>query len=242
MRTSGVLTALVASVLAFSATAHPSHSHGPAKTYAKCQKTGKGCPRNTIFVSKHDKSAHHTSIQEAISSLPNDSDPYTILIGQGDYTEQLNVTRTGPLTLLGMTDSPYKGELYADIGYDKPHKNKVTVYFNLANNAETVLGDNVYTSVLTVGPTLNATLTGSGPTGFPVPEGTPFGCKDFRAYNIDFRNDYSDYADGPAHAIGVSRANAGFYSCGLYSYQDTLYVGKLGNAYFYDTVIAGQTE
>jgi hypothetical protein len=82
--------------------------------------------------------------------------------------------------------------------------------------------DNVYTSVLTIAPTLNASLTGSGPTGFPVPASTPFGSSDFRAYNIDFRNDYADFGDGPSHALSVSRANAGFYSCGFYSYQDTV--------------------
>ena len=51
-----------------------------------------------------------------------------------------------------------------------------------------LLEDNAATQVLTVSPNLNATLTGSGPTGFAVPANTPFGCTDFRAYNIDFRN------------------------------------------------------
>lgn len=222
MRTSGLTAALFATFLAWTASAHPGKPSGPAQTYAKCQKTGKGCPRNTIFVSKDDRSAKHTSVQEAILSLPNDSDAYTILIGPGEYTEQLNVTRPGPLTLLGMTDSPHQGKLYTDMVHGKPQKNKVTVRFDLANNDRTVLGDNVYAGVLTIGPTLNATFTGAGPTGWPIPEGTPFGCKDFRAYNIDFVNGYSDFADGPAHAAGISRANAGFYSCGLYSLQDTV--------------------
>lgn len=225
MRGSTILAAALASALA--ATAHPAQSNHPAKTFAKCQRTNKrhpleGCPKNTIYVSKNDTSASYTSIQEAILSLPNESDAFTILIAPGDYLEQLNVTRPGPLTLLGATDRPSRGELYADIDYDTPHSNEVTVWFNLANNDRTVLGDNVYTSVINVGPTLNATFTGAGPTGWPIPEGTPFGSVDFRVYNIDFRNDYSDFADGPAHAVGVSRANAGFYSCGLYSYQDTV--------------------
>ncbi|RYP49476.1 hypothetical protein DL768_004835 [Monosporascus sp. mg162] len=153
----------------------------------------------------------------------------------------LAMLNPGPLTLLGMTDRPWGAGRYAEIDGNSAPENAVQVYWNSANH-DAVFPDNVYTGVLTIGPNLNATLTGSGPTGFPVPEDTPFGCTDFRAYSIDFRNEYTPYANGPAHALGVSRANAGFYSCGFYSYQDTVYVGKLGNAYFYDTVVAGQTD
>ncbi|KAI2639349.1 carbohydrate esterase family 8 protein [Xylaria nigripes] len=204
----------------------------PVQTFQECQKKTPnplaGCPSGTIYVN-------------AISSLPNDTAPYIILIGPGIYTEQLNLTRPGPLTLLGASDRPSHGESYADITNVSPHTNDVQVYWNSANH-DAIFPDNVYTGVITVGPNLNATLTGSDPTGFPVPDDTPFGCKDFRAYNIDFRNEYVPYSDGPAHAVGISRANAGFYSCGFYSWQDTVYVGKLGNVYMYDTVVAGQTD
>ncbi|GAW23248.1 hypothetical protein ANO14919_128010 [Xylariales sp. No.14919] len=217
----------------------------PAQTYKQCQKRTAnpldGCPSGTIYVSQADKRAGFQTIQSAISSLPNDTTPHVILIAPGIYTEQLNVTRQGPLTLLGASDRPSRGTPYADIAYDSAHENDVQVYWNSANH-DAIFSDNVYTGVLTVGPNLNATLTGSGPTGFPVPDDTPFGCTDFRAYNIDFRNEYTPYSNGPAHAVGVSRANAGFYSCGFYSWQDTVYIGKLGNAYFYDTVVAGQTD
>jgi hypothetical protein len=54
-------------------------------------------------------------------------------------------------------------------------------------------GDNAYTSTLTVAPNLNASFTGSGPTGFAVPPETPFGCVDFRTYNLNFINDYQPY-------------------------------------------------
>jgi len=37
-------------------------------------------------------------------------------------------------------------------------------------------------------------------------------------------------------------ANAGFYFCGVRSWQDTVYVGKKGNAYFYKGEIAGMTD
>ncbi|RYO89701.1 hypothetical protein DL764_008543 [Monosporascus ibericus] len=217
----------------------------PVHNYGRCQRNTdnplEGCPPRTLYVSQSDERAQFHTIQSAIASIPNNTVPYTILVAPGTYTEQLNVTRQGPLTLLGMTDRPWGAGRYSDIGENSARENAVQVYWNSANH-DAIFPDNVYTGVLTIGPNLNATLTGSGPTGFPVPEDTPFGCTDFRAYNIDFRNEYTPYANGPAHALGVSRANAGFYSCGFYSYQDTIYVGKLGNAYFYDTVVAGQTD
>lgn len=245
---SSLLAALTASVL-------PLATCGPSQTYAECQSITEdplsGCPDGTIFVSQNDTRASFQSIQDAILSIPNDTDAYWILIGAGIYTEQLNVTRQGPLTLLGQSDSPTNGESYSDVsGYnttDQARANQVQIYWNAANN-NSRFADNVYTGVcrcslrrersppsipaapanhrgrytVTVGPTLNATLTGSGPTGFAVPDDTPFGCSDFRAYNIDFRNEEFPYSNGPAHALGVSRANAGFYSCGFYSWQDTV--------------------
>lgn len=198
---------------------------GPAQTYKRCQRKTcnptDGCPDGTLYVSPDDSRAHFTSIQKAIESVGNTTTPAYILIAPGNYTEQLNVTRRGPLTLIGMSTRPWKGETYSDVDVNTARQNDVQVWWNSANH-DAIFTDNVFTGVLTVGPTLNATLTGSGPTGFPVPDNTPFGCTDFRAYNIDFRNEFAPYSDGPAHAVGVSRANAGFYSCGFYSWQDTV--------------------
>lgn len=190
-----------------------------------------GCPHDTIVVGKNNRAAHFETIQSAIASLPNNTTPYTLLVLAGNYTEQLNVTRQGPLRLLGQTCDPLDQT-----------KNLVTVYWSSANGADSGLTDNAYTSILTVAPTLNASLTGSGPTGFAVPADTPFGCTDFSVYNIDFRNIFSEASAGPALAVSLSRSNSAFYHCGIYSYQDTVYVGKLGNAYFYGGEIAGQTD
>jgi hypothetical protein len=208
--------------------AYPTYDKTPAKTYAKCQKVSKkhpldGCPKNTIYVSQDDTGASFDTIQGAIGSLPNNTESYTILIAPGNYTEQLNVTRQGPLTLLGVSDRPWKGKGYSDIDYKTSHSNQVTVWWSSANHDSSgKITDNAVTSVLTVAPTWESSKSGYGPTGWPVPDGTPFGCENFRAYNIDFRNNAAEYSDGPAHAAGISRANAGFYSCGLYSYQDTV--------------------
>ncbi|KAF2761446.1 pectin lyase-like protein [Pseudovirgaria hyperparasitica] len=190
-----------------------------------------GCPKDTTILV--GPTARFTTVQSAISSLPHNNASYTILIQPGNYTEQLNVTRAGPLTLLGQTTSSPGDQ----------STNLVNIIWRQATGtAETGTLDNAFTSVLTVAPTLNASLTGSGPTGNAVPADTPFGNQDFRVYNINFINDWRPYAAGPSLAVSVSYANTGFYNCGFYSYQDTVYIGKLGNAYFHSCEIAGQTD
>ncbi|CAI7673455.1 unnamed protein product [Penicillium bialowiezense] len=198
----------------------------------QCQATGTHCPSGTIIVSASDKRAHYPTIQGAIESLPLDTSSHTILILEGNYTEQVNVTRSGPVTLLGQTSASKDAT-----------RNRVRITWAAANKDSSGQSvDNVFSSVLVVAPTLESSLTGSGTTGYAVPSDTPFGNTDFRAYNIDFDNTWSEYSDGPAHALSFSRANGGFYYCGFYSYQDTVYVGKLGNAYFYKSIVAGQTD
>ncbi|KAH8883533.1 pectin methyl esterase [Thozetella sp. PMI_491] len=202
-----------------------------ASAFTDCQKIRNAPSCDWIVVGKDQPSAQFSTIQGAIDSLPNNTTPYRILVLSGNYTEQLNVTRPGPVWLFGQTDHP-----------DDQTKNTVTVYWSSANGAGSGFNDNAYTSVLTVAPTWNASLVGSGPTGFPVPEDTPFGNLDFRVYNIDFRNIFSQQSAGPSMALSVSRANAGFYQSGFYSYQDTIFIGKLGNAFFFGSDLAGQTD
>jgi hypothetical protein len=94
---------------------------------------------------------------------------------------QVNVTRQGPTYLIGQTAHPTQ-QSYNTV--------------NIIWAAIAVPGlDNAFTSTLTVAPNLNASLTGSGPTGFAVPAGTPFGCADFRTYNLNFINDFAPYCE-----------------------------------------------
>ncbi len=168
-----------------------------------------GCPQDTLLVGP---SCHFTTVQSAVLSLKDNSTPAYILILPGNYTEQVNVTRAGPVYLLGQTSFP-----------NNQSQNAVNVFWSAATGGATnSTRDNAYTSTLTVAPTLNSSLTGSGPTGNTVPANTPFGNVDFRAYNLNFVNDYRDYSAGPSLAVSVSYANAGFYFCGFYSYQDTV--------------------
>jgi len=196
-------------MLALGASASPLLSYNRGS----CQKPGntklKGCPKNTVVVGP---SSNFTSIQTAILSIPNNNDPYVILIQPGNYTEQLNITRPGPLTLLGVTASPN----------DKAENQVNVIWHNATGTATTGSYDNAYTSTLTIAPTLNSSLTGSGPTGFAVPADTPFGNIDFRTYNLNFINDYLPYAAGPSLALSMSYANGGFYYTRFLSYQDTV--------------------
>ncbi|KAM5364255.1 hypothetical protein ACJZ2D_011633 [Fusarium nematophilum] len=208
---------------------------GHAVDFAKCQSPTsnalKSCPKGTVVVGADTEVASFQTIQGAIDALPDNEAPYTILVLSGNYTEQLNVTRQAPVTLLGQTTNPRSRA-----------QNLVTVSWASANGRNSGFDDNAYTSVLTVAPTLNASLVGSGPTGFNVSKDTPFGSSDFRVYNINFQNTFAQQTAGPSHAVGVSRANAGFYFCGFYSYQDSVYIGHLGNAYFYANEIAGEVD
>jgi len=168
-----------------------------------------GCPPNTIVVGP---TAEFKTIQSAILSLPHNNSPYTILILPGNYTEQVNVTRAGPVTLLGQTALPT----------NLTHNTVNVIWHQATGTAITGTLDNAFTSTLTIAPTLNASLTGSGPTGNAVPADTPFGNSDFRAYNLNFINDYLPYSAGPSLALSMGYANGGFYYCGFYSYQDTV--------------------
>ena len=136
----------------------------------------------------------------------------------GDYREQVNVTRQGPLTLLGQTSYP-----------NDALKNTVNIFWSNATGTDSTGSyDNAYTSVLTIAPTFNASKTGTGPTGDPVPADTPFGNYNFRTYNLNFINDYLPYSAGPALALSMSYANAGFYYTQFLSYQDTVSLAVLG--------------
>lgn len=202
---------LVLAVLAVFVSSAPASS--PSYNRRKCQKPGNdalaGCPKNTLSVGPFEE---YTSVQQAVLSIPNNDESYVILIQPGNYTEQINITRQAPVTLLGVTASP-----------NDRTKNLVNIiWHNATGTASTGSYDNAYTSTLTVAPTLNASFTGSGPTGFAVPADTPFGNLDFRAYNLNFINDYLPYAAGPSLALSLSYANGGFYYTRFLSYQDTV--------------------
>lgn len=256
----GLVLALQAILASSAAITSPSSNHLSTAAREKCQTTLQ-CPPGTIVVSNtntHSDISNFTTLQAAINALPNDNSSQTILLLSGSYNEQVNITRSGPITLLGQ--QPDRAAL------TDPARNTVNLTFAGANSDSSGNIDNVWFSVMVVAPTLDASLTGSGTTGYPVPADTPFGNTNFRVYNIDFRNTYAPYSAGPAHAISFSRSNGGFYYCGFYSYQDTvhpplppsplplpshpqiltkkiqIYIGKLGSAYMYKSILAGQTD
>lgn len=219
---------LPALIAAFPAGINSIHYENSTLDRAACQALSaqplEGCPSGTLLVGP---TAQYTTIQSAVASLPDDNSIGYILIQSGNYTEQVNVTRSAPVYLLGQTSN-----------IQNLSQNTVNVIWAAVAGT----GDNAYTSTLTVAPNLAAALTGSGPTGYAVPPNNPFGNTDFRAYNLNFINDAFPYAVSPSLALSMGYANAGFYYCGFYSYQDTIYVGKVGSAYFYKSAIAGQVD
>ncbi|KZT58055.1 carbohydrate esterase family 8 protein [Calocera cornea HHB12733] len=185
-----------------------------------------GCPAGTIYVSQNDTSAHFTSVQAAVQSLPDDLSPAVILIGPGMYKGVVNVTRKGPVTLLGQ--------------YVFPNTPLVTIWDDQFVTEPPPAQDDAQTAVLIVAPTFNASLIGMGTVGFPLqPE---FGNVDFKAYHIDFSNLAANYAISQALVTDISYANASFYGCNFASYQDTWYTGRNASTYVKGGTIYGQTD
>ena len=75
-------------------------------------------------------------------SSPHDFSPRFILVGAGSFHESVNISRHGPTTLLGQTDSP-----------EDFSKNLVTIWNSSAIN-QTVAnsGDDAATAVPTIAP------------------------------------------------------------------------------------------
>ncbi|KAI5116487.1 hypothetical protein M0805_009056 [Coniferiporia weirii] len=153
-----------------------------------------GCPPGTIFVSPTDLRANFKQVQDAILSLPEKGQA-VILIGEGEYHETVNVTRSGPLILLasliffplsrrGLFSE--KGQLNSSAL--SPSSNASTCNLvQIWNNAFVQTGmDDAQSAVLLIAPSFNASLIGAGPTGAPLQP--LFGNTDFKAYNIDFQN------------------------------------------------------
>ncbi|TFK73194.1 pectin lyase-like protein [Pluteus cervinus] len=199
-----------------------------------------GCPPGTIFISQDpsNKHARFNKIQDAILSLPEEG-PAVFLIEAGEYNEILNVTRKGPLTLLGQLppsavhalDLPHTAPLTG------PNVNLVQVW----NNQFVQTGmDDAQSAVLLVAPSFNASLIGAGPTGAPLQP--LFGNVDFKAYNIDFQNRAANFSISQALVTDISYANASFYGCSFASFQDTWYTGRNASTYVVDSVLFGQTD
>ncbi|KAK5133832.1 hypothetical protein LTR08_007262 [Meristemomyces frigidus] len=68
--------------------------------------TSSACPASaTLVVSKSPSACQYANVSAAIAALPNDSAAKTIQIQAGTYNEQLSITRTGKVTLIGATNS-----------------------------------------------------------------------------------------------------------------------------------------
>ncbi|KAI0345642.1 pectin lyase-like protein [Trametopsis cervina] len=191
-----------------------------------------GCPDGTVFVSPSDPTASFSSVQAAIESLPNEASA-VILIGEGEYHETVNITRTAPVTLLGQLNT----ETAFQPSGNATTRNLVQIW----NNVFVENGiDDAQSAMLIVAPSFNASLIGAGPTGAPLQP--LFGNVDFKAYNIDFQNRAANFSISQALVTDISYANASFYGSSFASYQDTWYTGRNASTYVVDSIIFGQTD
>ncbi|PPR05376.1 hypothetical protein CVT24_007990 [Panaeolus cyanescens] len=201
-----------------------------------------GCPRGTILVSNdvRDPFAHFHSVQEAILSVP-DPAPVTILITAGDYHETLNITRRGPVLLMGqLPPTASVAESFAKVPSNASAPLKQNLVKIWDNNFVHTGMDDATSAVLLVAPSFNASLIGAGPTGAPLQP--LFGNVDFKAYNIDFENRAANFVISQALVTDISYANASFYGCSFSSFQDTWYTGRNATTYVVDSIIYGQTD
>ncbi|KAF8194147.1 pectin lyase-like protein [Pholiota molesta] len=199
-----------------------------------------GCPAGTIFVSQdvNDKHARFHSVQDAVLSLP-ELGSATILIAEGEYQETVNVTRKGPLTMLGQLP------LSSLKSIDQPFANRsdVPLKQNLVkiwNNQFVQTGfDDATSAVLLVAPSFNASLIGAGPTGAPLQP--LFGNVDFKAYNIDFENRAANFSISKrlSQIYPMQTRHFTGVPCKL---PDTWYTGRNGSTYVVDSIIYGQTD
>lgn len=82
-----------------------------------------------------------------------------------------------------------------------------------------------------------------------VGTGSSAGSSDFKAYNIDFTQRQYWHGQlvtqdqlGPSAALCMQAGNASFYACSFESYQDTLFVGSRGQAFFFESIVRGMTD
>ncbi|CZR59142.1 related to pectinesterase [Phialocephala subalpina] len=103
----------------FSATSSTATSTATS-TSATASPTTTGLPASSIYVvSLTPNSTEYGSVESAISALPNDGAEKLIIIMPGTYNEQININRTGKVTLRGMTN--YTNDFSG---------NQVTISFN----------------------------------------------------------------------------------------------------------------
>ncbi|KAF7422329.1 hypothetical protein PC9H_010485 [Pleurotus ostreatus] len=190
--------------------------------------------RSCDVQNRADPFAQFHSIQDAIQALP-DSGSFVILVGAGEYHETINITRRGPLTLVGQIAA--EASLPSTRTANISESNLVQIW----DNKFVVPGmDDADSAVLSVAPSRDAALIGAGPTGAPLQPLS--GNADFKAYNIDFQNRAANFSISQALVTDISYANASFYGCSFASYQDTWYTGRNASTYVVDSVIFGQTD
>ena len=149
-------------------------------------------------------SGEFTNISSALKSLPDDNSAQTIFIYPGIYTEQVRVTRPGPLTVRCLPSSQsiptfwsfwgqFIGYTMDDTSYTS---NSVSIQFGLSSAAA---GCDDSSSTLSIHK------------------------DDFKMYNVNVTNTFPGSPGGsPAIALSENGNRAAFYTCAFIGFQDTV--------------------
>ncbi|KAJ6016630.1 Pectinesterase catalytic [Penicillium sp. IBT 35674x] len=78
-------------------------STGSGSSPSSTSLTSADASSSPLVVSADSSVGQYTSVQDAISALPDDGKPYVIEIKSGVYKEQISITRSGMVTLRGET-------------------------------------------------------------------------------------------------------------------------------------------
>lgn len=147
-----------------------------------------------------------STVSKAVNSLPSDSSARTIFIYPGTYTEQVNITRTGPLTVC-LFLFLFK-RLYSDL-------KQYSMFKIYGSTTDT-------TSYLKNTVNIQFGLS-AGTAGSDDVSGTVRVHKnDFKLYNVNVKNTFGQGSQ--AIAISQYGTRVGFYGCGFYGFQDTVLV------------------
>lgn len=187
---------------------------------------------------KYEVSASYSVfVKEKVDAV---NDEVTVTVGKnGDFRTITQAVQY--VEACGYADSVNK-IIKVDAGV---YEEKVWIY---ANNVTLVgMGDKIDDTVLSWSAVEDTPDPGSGAKYGLRCATLQVDGKDFKAYNINIRNDfdfvneYQNYGSPQGLALTINGDGAVLYNCHLYGNQDTLYL-KNGRTYFYKTQIDGNID
>ena len=171
--------------------------------------SGNSPPPGALLVASDSpvKGAYH-SLSDALASLPNDATPQTIFIYPGNYIEQFNINRPGPVTVIGFSQGN-PGQTYEDNTVEIRYSRGLSVVAPIPSGHH-----DQETAVLT---------TTSNQISF---------------YNINFINTDNLDGATPSYVTLAGSTygdKIALYGCSLVGWQDTLLTGSTTGYQYYES-------